>query len=395
MKREEALTRPGLLMGPPLAAGSIPLAGTEWPSETWGSRSGSGRSASSAAPRIVARSLIFKPPSKDPYDLENLHGFNHATSVITLPDGRLLAAWFSGPFEGSVHQSILASLSANKGRSWEPTRVLQDTPRSSDFDPAFIVDGRRTWFFYSTGRWNRYPAVRDEKTEIGVGSFKVYHRYSDDSGRTWSAPQMVLEKVGMGCRSNGIKLTTGELLLPVHSFGSNLASVLKSADGGKSWTRFGEIKTTTRAAEPSLVQLTSAEILMVLRTTDGFIWQTLSKDNGETWTPAERTNIEAPRAPHNIFRLDDGRLLLTHNASKTVRTPLGTRISTDEGKTWSEPFVLAAVGIPEKTDAAWSHQVSYPSATRLDARTVLFVWGEVYLSALEQYGDIHSATVEF
>ncbi len=347
------------------------------------------------APRLVSRSVIFKAPSKDPYDLKNLYGFNHATSVVTLPNGWLLAAWFSGPFEASVHQLILASYSSDKGKTWSRAEVLQDTPRKSDFDPAFVVDGRRVWFFYSVGRWNRYPFVRDEKTEVGAVSFKVFHRYSDDSGRTWSEPQMVLEKLGIGCRSNGIKLSTGELILPLHGFLSGVAGVLKSADGGKTWNRFGEIKTATVAHEPSIAELPSGDIMMVLRTGDGVIWQVFSKDKGETWLPAEKTDIVAARSSHNLFRLADGRIVLTHNAAKSVRTPLTTRISADSGKTWGEPLVLADVPVPAKDDPVWGRQVSYPSVTALDGKTLLIVWGQLHLSNTEQYSDIHSATVEF
>jgi predicted neuraminidase len=392
MNISEPLHRRTFLVKSALAAGALPLIAGELQGEKLAAFSLNDGSTATA-PRIVARSIIFKAPSKDPYELKNLHGFNHATSVVTLPDGRLLAAWFSGPFEASVHQVILASYSSDKGKTWSAAKVLQDTPRKSDFDPAFIVDGKRLWFFYSVGRWNRYPFVGDEKNEVGAVSFKVYHRYSDDSGRTWSEQELVLEKLGVGCRSNGIKLSTGELLLPLHGFLSGVAGVLKSADGGKTWARFGEIKTATVAHEPSIAELPSGEIMMVLRTGDGVLWQTFSKDKGETWLPAEKTDLVAARTSHNIFRLSDGRIVLTHNAAKSVRTPLTTRVSADGGKTWGESVVIAEVPVPGPNDEVWGRQVSYPSVTALDARTILVVWGELYLSATEQYGDIHSATV--
>lgn len=124
------------------------------------------------------------------------------------------------------------------------------------------------------------------KSEIGVDSFKVYHCYSDDSGRTWSQPVLVLEKAGTGCRSNGIKLPTGELLLPLHGFISGVG-VLKCSDGGNTWRRFG-ISTAKVAHEPSIAELKSGELMMVLRTRDGFVWKAYSKDKGETWSVAEK-----------------------------------------------------------------------------------------------------------
>ncbi|HAF22657.1 MAG TPA: hypothetical protein DCK93_07035 [Blastocatellia bacterium] len=344
--------------------------------------------------KILQQSIVFSHPSSDPYDLKNLYGFNHAASVVALPDGRLLAAWFSGPFEASVHQLILASYSADQGMTWTAAQVFQDTPRTSDFDPAFIADGKRIWFFFAVGRWNRYPRVKDEKNEVGVNSFKVFQRHSDDSGRTWSQPEVIYENAGAGCRSNGIKLSTGELILPVHGYLNPVAGVLKSIDGGRTWKRYGEITTTTVAHEPSCAELSTGEIMMVLRTGDGFLWQAFSKDKGETWSPAEKTQIVAVQSSHNLFRLKDGRILLTHNPSKTVRTPLTMRISADGGKSWGDPTVIAEVPVPDKDSVAWAREVSYPSVTALNDDTLIVVWGELYLSNDEQYGDIHSTRVQ-
>jgi predicted neuraminidase len=342
--------------------------------------------------KILQQSTVYSHPASDPYDLKNLYGFNHAASVIALPDGRLLAAWFSGPFEASVHQLILASYSADQGMTWTAAQVFQDTPRTSDFDPAFIADGKRIWFFFAVGRWNRYPRVKDEKNEVGVNSFKVFQRHSDDSGRTWSQPEVIYENAGAGCRSNGIKLSTGELILPVHGYLNPVAGVLKSIDGGRTWKRYGEITTTTVAHEPSCAELSTGEIMMVLRTGDGFLWHAFSKDKGESWFKAEKTEIVAVRSSHNLFRLKDGRILLTHNPSATVRNPLTMRISEDSGRTWGEPTILAKVRAPDK-EGEWSREVSYPSVTALSDDTLILVWGELYISNDEQYGDIHSARI--
>ena len=89
--------------------------------------------------QVLSRSTVFEYPNTDPYDRGNRYGFSHAPSVTRLSDGRLMAAWFSGPFEASVHQVILASFSTDEGRTWSQAEVMQGTPRKSDFDPAFIA----------------------------------------------------------------------------------------------------------------------------------------------------------------------------------------------------------------------------------------------------------------
>jgi hypothetical protein len=352
------------------------------------------KAVAAAAPRVLWRTTVYRHPSADPYDLTNRYGFNHAASVVALPDGRLLAAWFSGPFEASVHQVILSSISSDGGKSWSPAAVLQDFPRRSDFDPAFIRDGGRTWFFFSAGRWNRYPFVREEGARaIGPDSFRTWARRSDDSGRTWSEPSVVAER--RGCRSNGIRLDSGELLLPTYDFGDRTAGVMRSADGGKSWQLAGRLTTPAGADEPTIAQADGGTVLMLLRTTDGFLWRSRSRDRGVTWSAPEKTDMVAAAASHNLFRTRDGRLVLTHDASKPpLRTPLTVRVSSDAGETWGEPLVLAEVPVPREGDAVWGRQATYPSVAQLGDGALVVVWAEIVLSDLEQYGDIRAARVE-
>ena len=69
------------------------------------------------------------------------HWEAHADGVPRIawhPDGRLLAVWFSGPFEASVHQVILGSFSSDGGKTWSKAETVQDFAHVSDFDPALL-----------------------------------------------------------------------------------------------------------------------------------------------------------------------------------------------------------------------------------------------------------------
>lgn len=147
---------PGLISPRPIHANRLPLAILL----VWGLTALGAASAQTVS--VLSRSTVYEHPSGDPYDRANRFGFNHAPSVTLLADGRLLAAWFSGPFEASVDQVILGAYSSDQGKTWTPAEVRQDFPHTSDFDPAFVSNGSRTWLFFSRGRWNRYPFVRIE-----------------------------------------------------------------------------------------------------------------------------------------------------------------------------------------------------------------------------------------
>lgn len=344
-----------------------------------------------AKPALVSQSIVYQHPDQDPYDAQNRFGFNHAPSVTLLSDGRLLAAWFSGPFEASVSQVILGCYSADEGQSWGPAEVLNDFARTSDFDPAFIQDGKRTWLFFSAGRWDRYPFVRGEN-EVGPESFKTYCSYTDDAARRWSEPRVAFEKVG--CRTNGLRLSSGELLLPIYGFVGRTAGVLKSTDRSKSWRRCGDISCPAGADEPTIAELSSARVLMFLRTNDGFIWKSVSRDKGETWSAAEKTAFVAGAASHNLLRLRDGRIVLTHNASRPpLRTLLTLRISGDDGVSWGDALTLAEIAAPGENEQIWGRQVTYPSVAELANGDLVAVWAEIALGNRVQYGNIHSASV--
>jgi len=348
---------------------------------------------------IESKSTVFDYGNADPFDRGNLYGFNHAASVAQMPNGDVLAAWFSGPFEGSVHQVIYGARSTDGGKTWGQGRVLQDDPQKSDFDPAFIVHGERVWMFYSTGRWNRYPFAQQrpgEDAHIGAESFKIFARHSDDSGVTWSEATRVFDSVGWGCRSNGIVLSTGELILPTHEFLTWTAAALRSEDGGKTWTRSAEVALPKSggAAEPSIAELGNGHLMMILRSRDGELRACISVDKGKSWAEPEKLGITAGNASSNLLRLSDGRLLLTYSSSPPPhRTELSMRLSVDDGKTWGSPVGLAETDRVTDGDVFWSKQVSYPSAAVLRSGVTVVVWGNLALSRESQPGVIKAARV--
>jgi hypothetical protein len=72
--------------------------------------------------------------------------------------------------------------------------------------------------------------------------------------------------------------------------------------------------------------------------------------------------------PSHLVRLKDNRLLMTYGHR---RQPLGNqaRLSTDHGRTWSDPIELSGDGI--------TGDLGYPSTVELDNGTLVTVWYEV------------------
>ncbi len=360
-----------------------------------------GKSPSSAAPGMVeSRSVVFEDSRTDPYDRANYYGFNHAASVTVLGGERVMAVWFSGPFEGSVHQVILGAVSEDGGKSWAEARVINDAPRVSDFDPGFINAGDRTLLFYSNGRWADLPSPGPSKQgrpQVGVDSFHMLLMSSDDQGKSWSKPREVGSGPGWNCRSNGVKLKNGTLLIPTHHLRfPHISSVLLSSDNGRSWTRGPEIVTPgdVGSAEPSVAELPDGKLVMVLRTTDGNLWLVRSADHGRTWEAPERHDLPAATSSASLICASNGKLVLTHNPTKPpLRTELTMRVSDDGGRTWSAPLTVAEVKPNVDSEPKWSRQVCYPSVCELSDGTLLVVWARIALGAEHQSGAIDSARV--
>lgn len=355
--------------------------------------------AAASAASIESVSLVFKYPKGDPYDRQNLHGFNHAPNVTTLPDGSLLAAWFSGAYEGDVHQLVLGAASRDGGKSWSAAVPLVDLPRTSDFDPAFVTKGRKTWMLIAAGRWNRYPWVglRDaEQRQVGMDSFRLHLMHTVDSGRTWSEPTAPLSRRGF-CRGNGTVLRNGAILFPVYDDvgkGAWTTSILRSTDDGASWHWTGQVGAAEGKAggEPTIAELDNGHVLAAMRSRDGHMWFAESPDAGDTWGQPSRSDFNAAASSHALFRTKAGRVFLAYNACKPPeRTALSIRELDQTTKKWGVSLEVAHA--PAKATDAWGSQVAYPSIAELADGTLVLVWTEISLAPQWQTGIIRAARI--
>lgn len=323
--------------------------------------------------QITDRGVIAVHTGTDPKDPANLSGYNFGPSVALLPDGRVMAAWFSAPSEGAESQRLMQAFSSDQGRTWGGATVLQDFEGAADFDPVLFVSGKETFLFFS--------AIHPQ--------LDVYFRRSSDSAKTWTDPVKV-DQPNHTTRSNGIRLSTGELLVPMHRRGTKNAGVLKSRDGGRTWERFGAVENPEgQGGEPTISETKSGAVHMILRTKDGKLWRSTSHDRGESWSTAEDTGLASTSCASHLLCTRDGTLVLTYNPGPVPhRFPLLIRTSRDEGATWSEPALLA--DRPGKA-SGWS--ICYPTLAELPDGTLVAVWAQKKDSPGELYSDIHSARI--
>ena len=277
----------------------------------------------------------------------------HASTVLPLENGDVLAAWFGGSAEGKDDVDIFVA--RRVGALWyAPLRISAgDDPH---WNPVlFRGMGGRVVLVFKVGRT--------------IAQWQTYFCASADGGRTWTTPaQLVPGDVSGGrgpVKNKPLRLADGTLLAPASSEqGAWLAFVDVSRDDGVTWTRTPfipapRLKSGRQIAmiQPTLWASAPDRVHMLLRTNKGRVYRSDSADAGRNWCEAYPTTLRNPNSGLDLAKLPDGRLFLAHNPcgrSWGERTPLLLSVSEDNGETWREVLTLERRRIP-------GEEFSYPA----------------------------------
>jgi hypothetical protein len=112
--------------------------------------------------------------------------YNDHFQVFTKPDGSLFAAWTQATREGHVDQHIAFSRSTDKGLTWTEPLVLAGS--ANHCNPQLLASWQQP-MLSASGRI--YVLWNQQTTSRGPHCGRMFGKYSDDDGETWSAPKMV------------------------------------------------------------------------------------------------------------------------------------------------------------------------------------------------------------
>ncbi len=283
------------------------------------------------------------------------NGRNSEGDFIQLKDGRLMLVYSKFIGTGDHATAELAGrYSSDGGRTWtaEDVQVIGLKPGEANLMSVSLLrlrDDRIALFYvqkYESPAGSKYPFLD-----------YILLRTSSDEGATWSEPTHVVSQDQPGYRvlnnDRVVQLKSGRLVVPlaVHylpgwSKWQDSAQMLcyLSDDEGKTWRQSkSTLQTELLAQEPGVVQLKNDRLLMFCRSRDCQL-VSHSSDEGETWSPLQRSNIPQPTAsPASIERIPStAHLLMVWNngddplARKRPigRRPFSAAISKDEGATW-------------------------------------------------------------
>ncbi len=257
----------------------------------------------------------------------------HASTVLELPNGDLLASWFGGKREKDNSVEIWLSRKP-KGGSWSTPAQMTNYPEVPTWNPVLFRDNKgKVWLFFKIGP--------NEREWIGA------YRTSTDEAKTWS--DVVYLPAGLlgPIRCKPITLSDGAILSPtsVEAYKTWTGWMERSTDGGKNWSIYGPLVydgVREGLIQPTVWQARNGDVRALLRSTGeiGAIVEATSTDGGRTWGPVTKTALPNPDAGIDAVKMTDGRVALIFNNTATARTPLNLAFSDDDGKTWGTAYVL-------------------------------------------------------
>ena len=265
----------------------------------------------------------------------------HASTVLPLPDGRVMTAWFAGAHEKNDDVRIWFSVKENG--VWSTPATVPSYENIPHWNPVLDLKNDGTIRLYF-------------KKGKEISKWVTWYTETKDCGKTWTQPQLLVagdESGGRGpVKNKCIRTADGLLLAPASSEVKKplwRCFIDVSRDDGDTWERCNYIVRPkknfglVRMIQPTLWQDDDGIVHALMRTDKGRIYKSESCDGGFTWSKAERTDLPNNNSGIDCVRADDGNIYLVYNPIEENwgdRSPLELAVSQDNGKTFSTVAVL-------------------------------------------------------
>ena len=268
----------------------------------------------------------------------------HASTIVELPGGGLMTAWFGGTRE--KHPDVGIWVSRQDGGRWTPpvevANGVQANPKPSE--PARHPCWNPVLFQPKTG-----PLLLFYKVGPSPQTWWGELRSSADGGKTWSAARRLPEGILGPIKNKPVQLANGDLLSPSSSEHDGWrAHFERSRDLGQTWEMIGPVNDgkAISAIQPSILFLGGDQLLALGRSRQDRVFEIRSGDGGKTWGELKLGTLPNNNSGTDALTLKDGRHLIVYNHIGGTpgkwggkRTPLNLAVSTD-ARTWQAALVL-------------------------------------------------------
>jgi len=229
----------------------------------------------------------------------------HASTIVDISPGKLMAAWFGGSHEGANDVVIWTSTSVNG--QWDvpvvrATGVMNDSLRYPCWNPVLFKNSvGKLFLFYKVG-----PSVR-----LWWGMVIT----SMDQGRTWSSPVRLPQGILGPIKNKPVQFSSGTILSPssVETSAGWTVHLERSEDNGNSWSSIPLDSGGFDVIQPSILTYGDGRLQILCRSKQDAVIQSWSVDSGRSWSPLSWTTLPNPNSGIDAVTLHDGRQVIVYN----------------------------------------------------------------------------------
>lgn len=333
---------------------------------------------------LIAQTIVIAQPVRPilnemlifPMQPQHVHG----SSIVALPNGDMLCAWFQGSGERTADDVKIMGARLKKGaKSWGSPFLMADTPGIPDCNPVLFLNEKDklflVWIAVQANQWEQ--SVLRFRTSVNYKLdaapiwnwqdnilLKPDHRFANEVKEKFKAlPQvnvgwagyaptydsMIIEaakdavkrSTGWMTRIKPLLLTNGKIVLPLYSDGYNMSLMAISEDHGDTW-RPGLPLVGRGPIQPALAKRKNGNLVAYLRDSGdepARVHISESTDGGESWTPSAKSSIPNT-ASVELLVLSDGKWAFLGNDIDDGRYRVSLFLSDDEGQSWNRKLLL-------------------------------------------------------
>ncbi|QXV65489.1 exo-alpha-sialidase [Mucilaginibacter sp. 21P] len=262
----------------------------------------------------------------------------HASTIVKLGNGKLLAAWFGGTQESNPDVCIWTA--ENDGTKWSsPVKVADgiqpDGKRYACWNPVLFKAASGTLYLhYKIG-----PNPRE---------WWAVYKTSNDDGKTWSAATALPKGFFGPIKNKPVQLANGDIFYPSSTESSDEKTWqihLERSDAAlKKWEKINIDCDTFQLIQPSILRYSKQKLQLLSRSKQNVIVQNWSNDDGKTWSKSTSTALPNPNSGSDAVTVK-GYQLLVYNpltAGKNWwegRSVLKLAVSKD-GEHWKDLYTF-------------------------------------------------------
>lgn len=292
--------------------------------------------------------ILFHP--RDEKYAENIRQFQGCPTLAVTKNGRIFLGWYSGGTrEPHIENYNLLIYSDDGGKTWtDPVLIIPSSKEKMihalDIQLWIDPDGK-LHVFWVQNMVKPIPAERPVYPYMQPAYVDGY-MFDDFDHAEWemvcddpdakdlhfSEPRYLYEGF---LRCKPTVLASGRWLCFAYNQMHDRYAYYISDDKGATYTRnYGTKKIATNFDEGMAYQKNDGTVRMFARSGVKQIVETMSHDEGLTWTDAVQSGIDSPDTRFYVARTPTSRILLINNDAKDSRSNMTVYLSEDDGETW-------------------------------------------------------------